>query len=90
MESNGPFFPTEVSVPGLMRTNNEEALSKALTLRPVSQTAAGTLAWFKSQPAARQTTLLMGFDEPGGGLADSLQRESALLTASNASEAGAS
>ena len=40
--------------------SNARAVAKGLTFRPLSETARDTLAWFKSQPEARQKNLKAG------------------------------
>lgn len=45
---------------GLARTKINRALAKGLTFRPLAETARDTLAWFKSQPQDRQSTLRAG------------------------------
>src|SRR5437588_9394425 len=57
---------------GIARTNISRALSKGLTFRPLTDTARDTLAWFKSLPQDRQSTLRAGLT-PG--------REAEVLTA---------
>ncbi len=58
--------------PGLARTNISHALAKALTFRPLADTARDTLAWFKSQLQDRQSHLRAGFAP---------EREAEVLTA---------
>ncbi|MBX7187468.1 MAG: SDR family oxidoreductase [Vicinamibacteria bacterium] len=45
---------------GFSRRSNKKAMAAGLTFRPLAQTALDTLAWFKSLPAERQTTLKAG------------------------------
>jgi 2'-hydroxyisoflavone reductase len=45
---------------GMARTNISRALAKGLTFRPLADTARDTLAWFKSLPQDRQSTMRAG------------------------------
>ncbi len=66
------WVPPVGDTKGFASLNIQRALDKGLTFRPVADTARETLAWFKSQPAARQATLRAG---------PSAERETAVLTA---------
>ena len=45
---------------GMSQVSIQRALDKGLTFRPLGDTARDTLAWFKSQPAERQSKLRAG------------------------------
>ena len=45
---------------GFSNLNNKRAVAKGITFRPVSDTAAATLEWFRKQPAQRQANLRSG------------------------------
>ncbi len=47
---------------GFGRISVARAVAAGLTFRPLATTASDTLAWFKSQPAERQSTLRAGLD----------------------------
>jgi 2'-hydroxyisoflavone reductase len=66
------WVPGTGDTAGFHRRSNARALSAGLTFRPVSVTAADTLAWFKTQPADRQAKLRAGLTP---------EREAALLAA---------
>ena len=57
---------------GFSNLSNKKALAKGITFRPVSDTAAATLEWFRKQPAARQAKLRSGI---------SAEREGQILAA---------
>jgi len=54
------WVPARGESAGFARRDNRRALAVGLTFRPLATTAADTLAWFKRQPADRQTTLRAG------------------------------
>jgi len=74
------MWPTEAGIPGLMRVRNDKALARGLKFRPLSVTAADSLAWYKNQPPDRQPNLLMGLNGVGS-IEDSMTRERELLDA---------
>ncbi len=45
---------------GMGSISNRRAVAQGLTFRPLAQTARDTLAWFRTQPPARQETLKAG------------------------------
>lgn len=45
----------------IMRMSNTRALAAGLTVRPLKDTIADTLAWYRQQPAAVQATLAPGY-----------------------------
>lgn len=57
---------------GFSNLSNKRALAKGITFRPVSDTAAATLEWFRKQPEARQARLRAGI---------SAEREAQILAA---------
>jgi 2'-hydroxyisoflavone reductase len=57
---------------GFSNLSNKKALVKGITFRPVSDTAATTLEWFRKQPEARQGRLRAGI---------SAEREAQILAA---------
>ncbi|MEP6917697.1 MAG: NAD-dependent epimerase/dehydratase family protein [Acidobacteriota bacterium] len=69
---------------GWSRISNARAVGKGLTFRPLADTAAATLAWHKTRPAADQA-IPRTSTPAGAGLAAS--RESELLTAWKAKRA---
>lgn len=54
------WIPPRGEEAGAARTSIQRALAKGLTFRPLADTARDTLAWFKSQPAERQSKLRAG------------------------------
>ena len=54
------WVPGQGDTAGFARRNISRALAAGLTFRPLTVTAADTLAWFKSQPAERQAKLKSG------------------------------
>jgi 2'-hydroxyisoflavone reductase len=64
------WLPGEGRTFGFHRRDNRRALAAGLTYRPLPQTAADTLAWFRTLPLERQAKL-------GAGLTP--ERETALL-----------
>ncbi|HEY2179443.1 MAG TPA: NAD-dependent epimerase/dehydratase family protein [Caulobacteraceae bacterium] len=64
------WVPGSGDTAGFHRRSNRAALAAGLTFRPVSLTAADTLAWFKTLPAERQAKLKAGL---------SPEREAAVL-----------
>lgn len=62
--------PTRGPARGLMKVSAARAVAQGLTFRPIRETAADTLAWFKTAPAAVQE-----------GLKFNLEREAAVLAA---------
>ena len=54
------WIPSAGEDAGFSRRSNKRAMAKGLTFRPMSQTAPDTLAWFKTLPADRQSTLKAG------------------------------
>ena len=54
------WVPPAGDMKGFTRRDIRRALGKGLTFLPVADTARDTLAWFKAQPAARQTSLRAG------------------------------
>lgn len=57
------WVPGQGDSAGFSRTSNERAVKAGLTFRPVSTTAADTLAWFNDQPAERKSKLRAGLGE---------------------------
>ena len=70
------WIPGEGDTYGFSRTSIKRALAAGLTFRPLAQTAADTLAWFRSLPPERQAKLRAGLAP---------EREAALLAEWNAS-----
>jgi 2'-hydroxyisoflavone reductase len=66
------WVPGQGDSAGFSRTSNGRALKAGLTFRPVSTTAADTLAWFNARPAERKSKLRAGLGE---------EREAELLKA---------
>jgi 2'-hydroxyisoflavone reductase len=66
------WVPPTGDMAGFAGQSNRRALDQGLTFRPVAETARDTLAWFKTQPAARQASLRAGLKP---------ERESAVLAA---------
>jgi 2'-hydroxyisoflavone reductase len=54
------WVPAEGDTAGFAKRSIARALAAGLTFRPVTATAADTLAWFKTQPADRQAKLRAG------------------------------
>src|SRR6266699_3315686 len=54
------WIPPRGEEAGGARISIQRALAKGLTFRPLADTARDTLAWFKSQPAERQSKLRAG------------------------------
>ena len=54
------WIPPVGDFAGFARTNIGRARARGLTFRPVGDTARDTLAWFRAQPAERQTKLKSG------------------------------
>ena len=54
------WIPPRGEMVGFSRTSIKRALEMGLTFRPLAVTTRETLAWFKSQPAARQEKLRAG------------------------------
>ena len=54
------WVPSRGEEGGLSRTSIQKALAEGLTFRPLDVTARDTLAWFKTQPADRQSKLKAG------------------------------
>ncbi len=54
------WVPGSGDTAGFARRNIARALAAGLTFRPLTTTAAETLAWFKTQPAERQAKLRAG------------------------------
>lgn len=54
------WVPPVGSDAGLGQISNRRAIEEGLTFRPLAETARDTLAWFKSQPPARQAKLRAG------------------------------
>ena len=54
------WIPPRGDMRGFARIHIKRALEKGLTFRPLTVTTRETLAWFKSQPAARQEKLRAG------------------------------
>jgi 2'-hydroxyisoflavone reductase len=54
------WVPGQGQTAGFARRSNKKALDAGLTFRPLSQTAADTLAWWQSLPEARRATLRAG------------------------------
>ncbi|THD74367.1 MAG: NAD-dependent epimerase/dehydratase family protein [Phenylobacterium sp.] len=65
------WVPGDGETAGFHRRANRRAVAAGLTFRPVSVTAADTLAWFKTLPAERQAKLRSGLtaDREAGLLA---------------------
>jgi len=72
------WVPGQGESAGFARRSIARALAAGLTFRPLATTAADTLAWFRTQPAARQAKLRAGL---------SGEREAALLARWHASAA---
>jgi 2'-hydroxyisoflavone reductase len=66
------WIPGQGETAGFHRRSIARAMNAGLTFRPLTTTAADTLAWFKAQPAERQAKLKAGLTP---------EREAALLTA---------
>lgn len=66
------WVPGQGETAGFSRRSNRRAVAAGLTFRPLPQTAADTLAWFRTQPAERQAKLKAGLTP---------EREAALLAA---------
>jgi len=66
------WFPAEGPTAGFFRMNGDRARARGLTVRPLAETVAGALEWWKAQPAERRARL---------GVAISAEREVELLTA---------
>jgi 2'-hydroxyisoflavone reductase len=64
------WVPGSGDTAGFHRRGNRAALAAGLTFRPLSATAADTLAWFRTLPAERQAKLRAGV---------SPEREAAIL-----------
>ncbi len=75
------WVPGEGESAGFARRSIVRAVAAGLTFRPLEKTAADTLAWFRSQPAARQAKLRAGL---------SAEREAEVLAHWRASAASAS
>ena len=54
------WIPGQGQTAGFHRRDNRRSLAAGLTFRPLTTTAAETLAWFKAQPAERQAKLRAG------------------------------
>jgi 2'-hydroxyisoflavone reductase len=54
------WLPPKGETAGFSRISVKRALDKGLTFRPVPDTTAATLEWFRKQPAERQATLRAG------------------------------
>ena len=54
------WIPPRGEDAGATQINNQRAIAKGLTFRPLPETVRDTLAWFKSQPAERQAKLRAG------------------------------
>ncbi len=74
------WIPAQGDSAGFAQRRIARALADGLTFRPLATTAVDTLAWFRSQPAARQSELHAGL---------SPDREKTLLSAWHRSTAGA-
>ncbi|MBV9890676.1 MAG: NAD-dependent epimerase/dehydratase family protein [Rhizobacter sp.] len=74
------WVPGEGESAGFARRSIARAVAAGLTFRPLATTAADTLAWFRTQPAARQAKLRAGL---------SAERESEVLARWRASAASA-
>lgn len=70
------WVPGQGDSAGFARRSNRAALAAGLSFRPLATTAGETLAWFRSEPAARQAKLHAGL---------TAERESAVLAAWHAS-----
>jgi 2'-hydroxyisoflavone reductase len=66
------WVPPKGSMGGMSRVSIARAVNQGLTFRPIEDTAHDTLAWFRSLPAERQSTLRAGI---------TTDREAAVLTA---------
>jgi len=71
------WVPGHGDTAGFARRSIARALAAGLTYRPLSTTAADTLAWFQTQPAERQAKLRAGL---------TVEREAAVLAALKASK----
>jgi len=78
--SNLRFWPSEAAKPGSMHMNNSKARDRGLIFRPLTVTAADTLAWYSSQPKHLQTQLLLGLTGMFS-VEDSMEQEQELLGA---------
>jgi len=56
------WVPGQGESAGFARLNVHKAIGAGLNYRPLAQTAADTLAWFRQQPAERQSALHAGLD----------------------------
>jgi 2'-hydroxyisoflavone reductase len=74
------WVPGEGESAGFARRSIARALAAGLTFRPLAMTSAHTIAWFRTQPPARQAKLRAGL---------SAEREAALLERWRASAASA-
>lgn len=74
------WVPGQGESAGFARLNVHKAIGAGLTYRPLAQTAADTLAWFRQQPAERQSALHAGLDA---------KREEGVLAAWKARKAAA-
>jgi 2'-hydroxyisoflavone reductase len=54
------WIPATGDTAGAHRRRNQKAIAAGLTFRPLPQTAADTLAWWKTLPAERQAKLRAG------------------------------
>jgi 2'-hydroxyisoflavone reductase len=54
------WVPRTDGASGFLRQDIGKALAAGLTFRPLEQTAADTLEWFRQQPAERQAQLKSG------------------------------
>ncbi len=66
------WVPARGEMAGFSRVSVDRALAAGLTFRPIEQTAADTLAWFRTLPAQRQAQMRAGI---------SPQREAEVLAA---------
>jgi 2'-hydroxyisoflavone reductase len=73
------WVPASGDSAGFAKRDIRHALAAGLTFRPLPQTAADTLAWFKTQPPERQAKLKSGLTP---------EREAALLAAWKATQKG--
>jgi 2'-hydroxyisoflavone reductase len=58
-----PYVDIPIWIPGdpLSAVDNSHAIAAGLTFRPLAVTAADTLKWHQSRPAAEQAKLQIGF-----------------------------
>jgi 2'-hydroxyisoflavone reductase len=73
------WIPASGDTAGFAKRDTRRALAAGLTFRPLPQTAADTLAWFKTRPPERQAKLKSGLTP---------ERETALLAAWKAAKKG--